>query len=162
MVIEGDNSGEPPGIRQCADKDKQRSGVDLKPTSGPVILGDNGLESVVTVRLTDLRAQMDGDSRVCADLVDQVPRHGFAQIIAADDQVHRVTSRREEDGRLASRIPASPTHDGAGPAQQCLLMSGCVIHTVALKPLNPGYRKHPISGSDSKHNRTAAKAGVLR
>ena len=81
-------------------------GFDFAPLSRPVVLDDDRLERIAPCQLADLGVTEDLDVVTPFDLVDEVHRHLFAEVLTTKEQVDEGCVRDTRPGCLATPLRA--------------------------------------------------------
>src|SRR3954447_7778946 len=111
-IVSRELAAEPLGVRQGTDEDEERLARSDRALSGEGVADRHILQLAVAAELGDLRVGADGDQVIALDLIDQVPRHRLAEVIATDQQPAGCRVSRKEHRGLPGGVAAADDHDG--------------------------------------------------
>ena len=154
-VIGSELSVEPFGVGRGPDEDEESLGRDPGSLSRTGIGDRSRLQLPLTAQLNDLAVAAHHYGIVALDLIDQVPRHRFPQVVPANQQPAIGDVPGQEHRGLTSRIPTADDHHRVAGAELCLGLGCRVVDAAHLELLEPWHLESPVLGSGRDHHRTA-------
>jgi hypothetical protein len=94
-------------VGRGADEDEERLRGNCRSLPGSRVRYRHRLQLPISAELHHLGVSADGDGVIAFDLIDEIPRHRLAQVVAADQQPAAHGIAREEHRRLSGRVAAA-------------------------------------------------------
>ncbi len=152
-------------MRSRADEHEERGTGDLGLLAAA--LDDDGLEPHLSCRpgaplhLADRGVAPDLDVRRAGDLIDQVGRHGTAEVGPADDHRDLLRVAREEHGPLARRVGAADDEHILAPVERGLGQRGAVVDAGSRQRLRARHLEPPDGDARGRDERHAGELGPV-
>ena len=124
---------EPIGSRHGADEAEEGGTLERAALAGLRVDPFDFAQGIVAIEPANFGIAFDHDVVGLLDAVDEIARHVFAEIVAADHEMHLGRDRREKDGGLAGGVAAADDHDLRIAAQVGFHRPGGVIDAAALE-----------------------------
>ena len=142
----------PIGPRMGTDHHEQAFQREVLLAAGDPVANPHLLQPPRALPPNDLRIQVDMNSGVSRDGVDEVGGHAVAEVRSSHDQVHGRTVPRQVQDRLPCRI-ARTNHRRGQPRQgMCRCDAGAVVHTVTSEIIQAWQSQTSVRDATRNHD----------
>ena len=121
-------------------------------TAGDPVANPHLLQPSTALPANDLRVQVDMNSGMSRDGIDEVGGHAMAEVRSSYDQVHGRAVPRQVQDRLPCRI--ARTHHRCGQPRQrmCRRDAGPVVHAVTSEIIQARQSQTPVRDAARNHH----------